>query len=190
MKNNQTLVVVILSLLLAGCAGAAKRKTAQYYLKNETAILEMRQLYQQLYQQQPFSIGFTDKRFKYYVLEVTTDSLRYIYNNEQSEERMYQTIVQFNYDTAALRKLATNMKSLKCLWLDKASFYLDQQLETVTYCSFKSVAIEMPFEENKYYVLLFSQHPLIHPRIKERISKGKLVPIKDNVYFTIANKFR
>lgn len=190
MKNNLSIVALVLSLVMAGCAGSAKRKTAQYYLKNETAIIEMRQLYQQLYQQQPFSIGFTDKRFKYFVLEVTTDTLRYIYNNEQSEERMYQTILQFQYDTAAMRKLAQSMQTLKCLWLDKASFYLDQQLETVTYCSFKSVAAEMPFEENKYYVLLFTHRPLNHPLIKERIRKGKLVPIKENVYFTIANKFR
>lgn len=189
MKNNLFISIIII-VAMSSCAGAAERKTAQYYLKNEQAITEMRQLYQQLYQHQAFSIGFTDRRFKYYVLEVTTDTLRYIYNNEQSEERMYQTIRQFQYDTVELRKLALQMKALKCLWLDKASFYLDNQLETVTYCSFKSVAVETPFEENKYYVLVFTQHPITHAGFKERIAKGQLVPIKDTVYFTIANKFR
>jgi hypothetical protein len=123
-------------------------------------------------------------------MEVTTDTLRYIYNTEQSEAKLFETIKKFNYDADILRKMATKMKEIKCLWLDKSSFYIDNKKETVTFFSFKSVLVDKPFTENKYYTLIFLDKPIEHPAIKARVTKGELVKINDLVYFTIANHFR
>ena len=98
--------------------------------------------------------------------------------------------MKFNYDTSLLRKLSLKMKEIKCLWLDKSSFYLDGNKETVTFLSFKSVAIDKPFVENKYYILLFLPHPINHTEVKASIKKGKIVRINDLVYFGIGNRFR
>jgi hypothetical protein len=168
----------------------SKRKSADYYEKNKEAITEIRSYYDQLYSQQAFSVGFTDKSFKYYVMEVTTDTLRYIFNTDQSETKLFETILRFNYDTLLLQKLAFKMKEIKCLWLDKSSFYLEEKKETVTFLSFKSAKVDKPFVENKYYVLVFLNQKLEHPDLKAKVKKGDIVKINDLVYFAIGNRFR
>ena len=175
---------------LTSCMVGSKRKSADYYEKNKEAITQIRYYYDQLYSHQPFSIGFTDKSFKYYVMEVTTDTLRYIFNTDQSETKLFETILRFNYDTLLLQELAVKMKEIKCLWLDKSSFYVDEKKETVTFLSFKSAMVDKPFVENKYYVLVFLNHKLEHPDLKAKVKKGDIVKINDLVYFAIGNRFR
>ena len=82
------------------------------------------------------------------------------------------------------------MKEIKCLWLSKATFNVNQKEEIVTFLSFKSVLIDKPFVENKYYILLFVPHPINDPAIKARVKKGDLVKIDELVYFMIGNKFK
>ena len=189
-------LIIYLSLLLVAVgllscsAGKKNLKSTEYYNQNKYAIEQLRSYYDSLYRQQAFSVGFTDKTFTYYVMEVTTDTLRSIFNTEQSEQQLFRTISKFNYDTALLRKLAVSMKDIKCLWLDKASFYLNEKKETVTFLSFKSKAIENPFVENKYYVLLLLPHPINTPGLQAKVKKGDLVKIDELVYFTIGNRFR
>ena len=194
MKNitdcKSYIVASIIVLAQCACAVNAPRKSADYYEKYKDEITEVRKYYETLYSHQPFSVGFTDKSFKYYVMEVTTDTLRYIYNTEQSEKILYETILKFKYDTAMLRQLARKMREIKCLWLDKSSFYLDGEKELVTFLSFKSVTVDKPFVENKYYVLIFLNHELRDAEAKARVKKGELVRINELVYFMIGNRFR
>jgi len=185
------LLSLMLIALIISCSGSKKnRKSVTYYNDNKTAILELRNLYDSLYSQQPFSVGFTDNTYTYYVMEITTDTVRYIYNTEKSEQQLYHAIERFHYDTTQLRKLATKMKEIKCLWLDKASFYLNEIKDTVTFLSFRSVTIENPFVENKYYVLLFIRRPIDTPLLRSKVKKGDLVKLDELVYFTIGNRFR
>jgi hypothetical protein len=155
------IILLIAFVALSSCAVNSTRKSASYYETNKDQITQIRRNYEALYSHQPFSVGFTDKSFKYYVMEVTTDTVRYIFNTEQSETKLLETIQRFRYDTAQLRQLAREMKEIKCLWLDKSSFYLDGVKESVTFLSFKSVTIDKPF-----------------------------VRINDLVYFMIGNRFR
>ncbi|ULQ57873.1 hypothetical protein KJS94_06635 [Flavihumibacter rivuli] len=172
------------------CAIGSKRKTAGYYFENKEAITQVRRYYDALYKIQPFSFGFADKKFKHYTIEVTTDTIRYIYNTDQSRDEMYATILQSDYDTIVLKDMAEQMKAIKCLWVDKSSFYLDGQKETVTFLSFKSVLIDKPFVENKYYTLVFFDTLTTHPEIKARVKRGEFHQIDDKVFFTIGNRFR
>jgi hypothetical protein len=175
---------------LSSCYTSSGRKSAAYYEKNQLTIRTIRMLYDSLYKHQPFSMGFTDRSFKYYVMEVTTDTLRSIYNNEISEKQLFETIEQFNYDTSMLRQLSRKMKEIECLWIDKASLYLDEKKDTITFLSFKSVLIDKPFVENKYYILLFLKKKPEHPYLTNRLKKDEIVRINDLVYFMIGNKFR
>ena len=189
-KVYSYIYIISLAWFLFSCNASKHRKSAAYYQENKTAILELRQIYDSLYKQQPFSVGFTDKTFTYYVMEITTDSLRYIYNTEKSEQILYRTISRFKYDTSLLRRLAIRMKEIECLWLDKATYYLDEKKDTITFLSFKSVSIEYPFVENKYYVLLFLHNEINTPLMKAKVKKGEVVKLDDLVYFTIGNRFR
>ena len=82
------------------------------------------------------------------------------------------------------------MQEIKCLWLTKPSFFLDGIKESVTTLSFRSVAVEKPFVENKYYILIFPDHEIQSEEVKARIKKGDIAKIKDGVYFMIGNTFR
>ncbi|GAO45154.1 hypothetical protein [Flavihumibacter petaseus] len=173
-----------------GCAATTTRKSADYYRENREDIEEMIRLYDQSYRHQPFSAGFTDKSYRYYVMEVVTDTVRYIYDTEYDEWRLYGTIMRYNYDTASLRKISQLMEKTKCLWISKTSFFVEEKRETVTYLSFRSAKTVHPFVENKYYILVFLNQPVTHPAVKERISRGDLVRISDLVYFTIGSRYR
>lgn len=176
--------------MLVSCASSSKRKTADYYHQHELIIKEIMQLYDQLYEQQPFSAGFSDRSFKYYLLEVGTDSVRYIYNTEKNKEAFYSTILRFNYDTAKLKSLGEKIRDIKCLWLSKSTFYINDKPETVNFLSFKSVSSGKLFVENKYYILVFLKYPISSSDINARIEKGDLVKINDLVYYTIGSGFR
>ena len=188
--NSLNIIALVAIVCLGACASASKRKSADYYEQNKAVINETLQLYDQLYQQQPFSAGFTDKSFKYYLLEVTTDTLRYIYNTDNNDQKFYEVIQKFQYDTTKLRGLGERLLAIKCLWLSKASFYVNEKRETVTFLSFKSKSTDKPFVENKYYILIFLPYPIESPNITERVKKGSLIKINDLVYFAITSKFR
>jgi len=190
MKFNRLNIIAFVAFVFLCACASSKRKSADYYELNKTVIHETIKLYDQLYQQQPFSAGFTDKSFKYYLLEVTTDTLRYIYNTDNNDEKFYEVIKNFQYDTAKLRELGDRMLDIKCLWLSKASFYVNEKRETVTFLSFKSKSTDRPFVENKYYILIFLPYPMDNPKINERVRKGSLIKINDLVYFAITSKFR
>ena len=123
-------------------------------------------------------------------MEVTTDTLRYIYNTHINEQQLYETVKKFRYDTIMLKKLSNLMKSTKCLWLSKSSFYINEKRETVTYLSFKSAKTDRPFVENKYYILIFLPYPITSADIKAKINNGDLVKIDELVYFMIGNGYR
>jgi hypothetical protein len=180
----------LIAAALMSCAATANRKSADYYLQNKNSINGLRQLYEQLYSQQAFAVGFTDKSCKYYVMEVRTDTVRYIYNTEKNKPQIYATVAKFQYDTAMLKELSIKMKAIKCLWLSKSSFYVNEKKETITFLSFKSTTIENPFVDNKYYILIFLDHPITSEDIRTKIKKGDLVKIDDLVYFTIGSNFR
>ncbi len=185
------IIVLLILAGLASCTASKGRKTEAYYEKNRMAIEQLRRQYDRLYAQQPFSIGFTDKSYQYYVMEVTTDTVRYIYNTEKSENRLYDMIDHFKYDTGTLASLARQMKELKCLWVDKSFFYVEGKKEIVTFLSFKSVLFDQPFVENKYYILMFTRNSFEkHDEVKARLKQGDIIKIRPNVYFFIGNRFR
>jgi hypothetical protein len=185
-KHHIFLLIMLVGML--SCTTA--RKGAEYYHENEKAINEAIANYDSLYAHQPLSVGFTDKSFKYFMMEVITDTVRYAYDSEKSEARLYETISKFSYDTSLLRKLSVKMRGIECLWLDKAFFYLDGKKETVTFLSFRSIPVNKPFVENKFYVLLFLPRPINELQVRARVKRGKIEKISDRVYFGITNRFR
>lgn len=189
-SSSRNIIWACAVLSICACTAASKRKSADYYQQNKHDIERTLTLYEDLYRHQPFSAGFSDRSFAYFLLEVNTDTLRYIYNTDNNDQKFYETIIEFQYDTAKLKELGDNIKKIKCLWLSRSSFYVNGKRETVTFLSFRSAAAERPFVENKYYILIFLPHPIKSDDIEARIKKGNLVKINDLIYFMIGTKFR
>ncbi|WP_276483675.1 hypothetical protein [Paraflavitalea pollutisoli] len=182
--------LILLIVLLASCTAAKKRKSEKYYVEHKQTITEVRQLFDKLYQHMPFSAGFSDRSLKYFVLEILSDSVRFIYNGEKNQPQLEEAVDRFGFDTTQLRTLATKLQQINCIWISKRSFYVNQQRETVTFLSFKSIANPNLFSENKYYILLFPPKQIISRHFRERIRRGDLVKIEDQVWFTIGSNFR
>lgn len=181
---------VWLVLLMASCTAAKTRKSEKYYLENKQMITEIRQLFNTIYEHQPISAGFSDRSCKYFVLEVLTDSVRFIYNGKRNRPQLVEAVERFSIDTTQIRLLASKMQAIKCLWISKRSFYVNRQRETVTFLSFKSTSRTSVFTENKYYTLIFPPAPIFSTHFRERIKRGDLVKVEDGVWFTIGSNFR
>jgi hypothetical protein len=187
---NKPACLAILLACFTGCFTASKGKSADYYRENRAALEDLRNQYEKLYSHQPFSAGFTDKSYSYFAMEVKTDTVRYIYNTEKNSQQVARLIHRFDYDTAQLRAFAIKMKELKCLWLSKSTFFVNEQRETVTFLSFDAAAGNKPFVEQKYYILIFLNHPIMSQEFEKRIKKGNLVKIDELVYYRIGNGYR
>ena len=190
MKNLLVISFAFFVTAFSSCMSSKNRKSSNFYQEHKTEIDDLRNTYDQLYTHLPFSAGFTDKSHKYYVMEVKTDSVRYIFNSEKNRVQLGEVIRKFEYDTTKLRSLSYLLKNTNCLWLSKSSFFIDGKRETVTYLSFRSALTDNPFVENKYYILIFLPHPITSPEINKRVQKGDLVKIDDLVYYTIGNRYR
>lgn len=182
------LFIPMLLMLAIGQSCSPERKSGSYYQENKKEISELKNDYDALYRQQAFSAGFTDKTFKYYVMQIITDTLRAIYNSEKRKDELWQNVLRFNYDTVALKKMAAIMKRIKCLWVGKTDRYFGEKREVFTYISFQSA--DRAFRENKYYVLILPDRKVDYPEMQEQIRKGKIVQIDSLVYFTTTNRYR
>ena len=187
-RNALKLLTSILLTLAIVQSCSPERKSASYYQENKKAINELKNEYDALYRQQAFSAGFTDKAFKYYVMQIITDTLRAIYNSEKRKDELWQNVLQFHYDTVALKKMAAMMKKIKCLWVGKTDHYFGEKREVFTYISFQSA--DKAFRENKYYVLILPDRKVDYPEVQEQIKKGKIVQLDSLVYFATTNTYR
>lgn len=190
MKLYPLYIFFILLTISVTISCTPQRKTAKYYNVHKADINQLKNDYEVLYRTQPFAAGFTDRSHKFIVMEITTDTLRTIYNSERRQKEIWQVVSRFHYDTVLLKKMVAEMRKVKCLWIGKGIHYFGEEKDTITVISFKSATGENAYKENKYYNLLFFSHPVFYPELKSRIRKGELVQIEDKVYFTISNKYR
>src|SRR5436189_2440283 len=109
MKN---LMIIGLIFLFTSCMATREKKSAKYYFKNEKNITSILQLYEKLYKTQPFSLGFSDRSFKYVEMDVKTDTVRYAMDIAESKKTFFSVVERFRYDTVALGQLYRKMKEI------------------------------------------------------------------------------
>ena len=183
-------VFLLVCLVLASCLASKERKSGKYYVQHEAEIQEMLSLYRALYRHQPFTIGFSDRDFRYVGVDVIADTVRYAINNEESLQLFTEAINGFQYDTAVLFTLYRKMRTIKCIWMGTADLFYDGREEIVTFLSFRSVLFGNPFLDRKYYNLVIFDPAFITPRTDSMIRQQGFTPVKEQVYFKIMERFR
>jgi hypothetical protein len=183
-------VCLLACLLFASCIASRERKSGKYYVQHEAEIQQMLSLYRQLYRHQPFTIGFSNRDFRYVGVDIITDTVRYAINNEESLELFREAITGFHYDTSALFTLYRKMYAIKCIWMGTADLFYDGREEIATFLSFRSVLLGNPFLDRKYYNLVIFDPAFINPRTDSLIRQQGFTRIKDEVYFKIMGRFR
>ncbi len=188
---------------MAGCilSCSPKNISANYYFRNEKVLDKIEESFKKLYQQQPFTIAFTDRDFKTISLKIITDTLSYIYQFDINEKRLTDTLVIYNLNAPKVIELIQQMQSIHCAWVNKLDYYVDEKKNTLIYMSIKPVALNAPFSYKKYYTLTYFPQPqyfdstgqLLDKRRLNRLRKinGEIFKrINDKVCYTISGNFR
>ena len=172
-----------------------------YYHRNKANLDNIEQVYQKACKAKPFSIEFTDRPFRHVSLELTTDTLTYIYEYTVGEPRMQDTLRKYGYDTLPINHLITEMQSMESTWINPLDYYADPPRHSLIYISLWPRIFNSPFVNKKYYILTYFAQPqyfdgngnLMTGRRLRRIRKinGEVFKkINDRVCYTISAQFR
>ena len=157
--------------------------------------------YKKLNQQKPFTIVFTDREFKNLSLEIITDTLKYIYQFNINEPRLTDTLVAYHFNAPEVVELIGRMQSVRCTWVNKLDYYVDEKKQYLVYMSIRPTALNLPFSRKKYYILTFYKQPqyydaegrLLYKKNRRRLRKINnevFWRINDKVCYTFSSKFR
>jgi len=185
-------------VLFCSCAST---NISKYYEKNKRTLESIEQSYQSQYKKQKFSLLFTDKSYQHFSLEIHTDSIKYIYDFDTSENRLNDTLEKFHFRIPEMRTLINNMQSIRCTWIDNLDYYVDDKKNYLVFMSIRKKTINLPFIEQKYYVLTYFAQPqyydnegrLLDHRSRRRLRKinGEIFRrINDKVCYTVSTLFR
>jgi hypothetical protein len=162
MKKCSYLAVLLSLWCCTSCFVQKQEKSESFYLENKAPIDELIRSFNTLHDKEPFAIGFSDKRFKYYTFQMYTDTVRYIYSTHMDKKLVFDEMYKSKITESEIRVIAQQIKDLKCLWIHKSDIFIDGVRTPATHLSFKSVLFNRPFDENRYYNLVFLETSIPH----------------------------
>jgi hypothetical protein len=183
------LLLILLSVIVVACKTPLNKATI-YYNKYDDQLLDIIRQYDKLSAHHNFMCGFTDRTFKYFSIEIKTDTVRYVYNSAVRNFQLADSVVQFKIDTAGVRKMAIDMYKIKCLWVGKADFYPQKQKVTIDYLAFGMPIKKNPFNESKYLVVAYPQEKWSDSLKNYLVSRTGIQFLSDKAFFTVSNKFK
>lgn len=198
-KLKWTILFSVVVSLVISCS--SKNISTKYYYQNEKALDRIEDTYKKLYRQQPFTIAFTDRSFNTVSVQIITDTLSYIYEFAVNESRLTDTLVAYHLNAPEIIELIQQMQSIRCTWVNKLDYYVDETKNTLIFMSIKPVALHAPFSYRKYYTLTYFPQPqyfdstgqLLDKRRLHRLRKinGEIFNrINSKVCYTISGSFR
>ena len=195
-------IIFLLIIMLSSCATAIHQKTAQkYYSNNELTISRINETYKSIYAVKPLVIEFTDNEFNYVIIEIKTDSLRYIYEFNVNSNNLKDTLLKFDFDTLYVMKLIRDMKNIKCTWINTLDYYVDDKKQNLVFMSMRPVSFDLALTKRKYYTLTFYQQKQYYDAEGRLLDKKNRIllrkvnneifwRINDRVCYTISTHFR
>ncbi len=196
---RNTLAIIALLCILLSCS--SKNISSKYYYQNKNTLDSIEHSYKHLYHAAPFSIAFTNRSFNTVTIEIITDTLSYIYEFTVNEQRLKDTLIAFHLNSAKIIDLITNMKSIRCTWINNYNFYVGEKKNSLVFMSIKPVAINALFSYKKYYTLTYFQQPQYFDSTGKLLDRKRLQTLRkingeifkrinDKVCYTISGKFR
>lgn len=201
MPTKQTTGIIFSGILIFALSCSSKTISTKYYYQHEKVLDKIEENYKKLNQTGPFTIAFTDKMFTTISLEIITDTLSYIYHFDINETRLTDTLLAYHLDAPRVIELMHQMRSIRCTWINKFEYYVDEKKNSLILMSIKPVALSKPFSYKKYYTLTYFPQPqyfdstgqLLDKRNSRRLRKIKgevFKRINDKVCYTISGNFR
>jgi hypothetical protein len=192
--------------LFGACCGmlsCTSLNITKYYYKHQSTLDSIEERYKKAYEEKPFSIEFTDRPFDHVSLELTTDSLTYIYEFAVGEKRMDDSVRKYGFDVSVINELITKMRSVECTWVNNLDYYNynDEKKQSLIYISLWPRVFNSPFVNKKYYILTYFSLPqyfdsegnlLVRRRLKRvrKINGETFKKINSKVCYTLSESFR
>ena len=201
MLTKLTVAIVFSGIIFFGLSCSPKTISTRYYYQHEKVLDRIEETYKKLNQMEPFTVAFTDRKFHTISLEIITDTLSYIYQFDINETRLTDTLLAYHLNAPKVIELIQQMQLIRCTWINKFEYYVDEKKNSLILMSIKPVALSAPFSYKKYYTLIYfpqtqyfdSSGQLLDKRNNRRLRKIKgevFKRINDKVCYTISGNFR
>lgn len=195
------LFTVSIACLLLATSCSTKIISTNYYQEKKGTVDSIESRYEKLNARKPFAIAFTDKKLNIISLEMISDSLTRIYEFNLGEQRLGDTLLKFNYDTAGIYYLIRKMQQTKVTWINSVDYYVNDQPQQLIYLSIKPVTIRYLFSPPKYIALGYfrtaqsfdEKGRLLDNRRTKQVRKIKgqvFYKITDRICYTVTDKYR
>ena len=193
------IILIICPLLATSCS--TKIVSTNIYQEQKENLDNIERRYEKLNPTNHFSLAFTDKKFNIVSLEMITDTLTRIYEFNVNEQRLADTLLKYNYDTAGIYYLIRKMQQSKVTWINSFDYYVNDQPQQLIILSLKPVTIRYIFSPPKYVALAYfrtnqffdEKGRLLDNRRTKQVRKIKdqvFYKITDRIYYTITDKYR
>ena len=191
------ITLIICSLLATSCS--TKIVSTNIYQEQKENLDNIERRYEKLNPANHFSLAFTDKKFIIVSLEMITDTLTRIYEFNVNEQRLADTLIKYNYDTAGIYYLIRKMQETKVTWINSFDYYVNDQPQQLIILSLKPVTIRYIFSPPKYVALAYfrttqffdEKGRLLDSRRTKQVRKIKgqvFYKITDRICYTITDK--
>jgi len=189
MKNRVSYYILFIAVCIV--SSCTTTNISKYYSKHKPVLYSIEEVYKSEYNKQKFSLLFTDKSYNHLSLELLTDSIRYIYDFETTENRLNDTLEKYHLNISAMRSLISNMQLLRCKWIDNLDYYVDDKKNYLLYLSIYKQTFRLPFIEPKYYVLTYFSQPQYYDsegRLLDHRSRRRLRKINNEIFYRVNDK--
>ena len=199
MIRHLSVILIFYLLLAASCS--TKIISTNIYQEQKENLDDIERRYEKLNPANQFSLAFTDKEFNIVSLEMITDTLTRIYEFNVNEQRLADTLLKYNYDTAGIFYLIRIMQETKVTWINSFDYYVNDQPQQLIILSLKPVTIRYIFSPPKYVALAYfrttqffdEKGRLLDSRRTKQVRKIKgqvFYKITDRICYTITDKYR
>jgi predicted nucleic-acid-binding Zn-ribbon protein len=199
--NSRALYIALLSgiiLLMSACGTA---NMTNFYNEHKSTLDSIKETYAQQYPNAPFSVAFSNKDFNSFSLEITTDTIKYIYDFNVGEERLNDSLIKYKMSPEGIATLVRLMQSIRCIWINNQDYYVNGNYHSAVYMSIRPRAFSFPFAYKKYEILAYFNRPqvfnekgiLMDGRRRKTIRKlnnNTFRKITDRVCYTVSSLYR
>ena len=195
------LSVFLTAFLLFTVSCSTRIISTNIYQEQKEDLDNIERRYEKLNPTNHFSLAFTDKKFTIVSIEMITDTLTRIYEFNVNEQKLADTLLKFNYDTAGIYYLIRKMQQTKVTWINSFDYYVNDQPQQLIILSLKPVTIRYIFSPPKYVALAYfrttqffdEKGRLLDSRRTKQVRKIKgqvFYKITDRICYTITEKYR
>ena len=195
------LPVFLTAFLLFTVSCSTRIISTNIYQEQKEDLDNIERRYEKLNPTNHFSLAFTDKKFTIVSIEMITDTLTRIYEFNVNEQKLADTLLKFNYDTAGIYYLIRKMQQTKVTWINSFDYYVNDQPQQLIILSLKPVTIRYIFSPPKYVALAYfrttqffdEKGRLLDSRRTKQVRKIKgqvFYKITDRICYTITEKYR